>query len=224
MSYVRFLLNRLVPSGNFWNPTSKEKDVILQYADGGMTDNLALLPMLQRKVKRNVVFFNGYIPLPPAGTEISFETFPSSNLLPLFGLHVDESVYGRFSQNQVFETEKLTELIEELNKKKAANQPLVVQMKLAVLPNSFWNIDGDWEVEILWFYLENCDAFVEKLPEDTREEISKGDKGRFKNFPTYDTFGQDHLTNEQINLLQSFTEWQVMQNADEVTSFLRGLD
>lgn len=187
-----------------------------------MTDNLAVLPMLQRKVKRNVVFFNGYIPLPPTGTEISFATFPSTNLLPLFGIDVDESVYGRFSQNQVFETERLTELVELLNEKKAANKPLVVQMTLQVLPNTFWNIEGGWDVEILWFYLENCDAFVELLPEETREEISKGEKGKFKNFPCYDTFSQDHLTNEQINLLQAFTEWQVMENADEITAFLRG--
>jgi len=220
----KMFLNRLVPHEPYYNVLlDKQKGILMQYADGGFMDNLAILPVLQRQVERIVVFFNGYIPLPDMNVvdTVTYETFPSSNLIPLFGVQVEDYKFGNFNQNQVFEEAKLKELLLGLFKKKEAGEPAVMKQTLSVLENSFWNIRGDWEVEIIWFYLEKSENFLSLLPDETREELEKGMDGSFNNFPHYSTFTKDTYTDEEINLLQAYTEWSVMENKDMLLDFLK---
>lgn len=319
------MMERLNPRNKFWTPSvhlhrdregsevgpNPEDVEDMDFADGGTIDNLGILAMLQRRVKRICVFVNSEIPVPlhphrkrtksgrlPSirksvrrivrksrkslgaesvgsngsnggsvrisrqvlddlqslvsddeedpedsmyfeeestifdGAEAflpEYEDWSQSSILPLFGIEVPmKGEFGTFAHNHVFRKEKIIGLLEQLQQAKLLGEPLIAEQTLDVLHNEWWGIKGDYEVTVMWVYLEKVRNFELQLPRETTEEIDKGRKGLFPQFPLYKTFGQKKgkiiepaLTIEQANLLSAQCEWTIMQASSRFKSFFR---
>ena len=88
---------------------------------------------------------------------------------------------------------------------------MVLRQKLPVLPNTWWGIQGGYDLDLVLIYLETCRDFEAQLPLETRKEIAKGDRGAFAHYPIYATTGQNEgdvcgLTQSQVNLLAAQAE------------------
>lgn len=264
--HEKTMFRRLNVQERYWTPVYSEAEnandsgdinttraVTMDMGDGGSLDNLGICGMLQRKVRKIIVFCNtnNTIPLPPNNTDQrpnagrlslekakvfdqsqppSFEEWVDDDILPLFGQAVDEKMLNylgtHHSQNKVFHLDKLRPLLKSFQEKVQAGEPPVARTKLQVLENPFWGIEGGWEVDILWIYLDDSKLFRSSLPDDTMQELDTG-RGEFARFPNFKTFGNNKslsfdisLTEKQINLLGCFTEWCVMRNADLVKEFV----
>ncbi|CAK9010914.1 Cytosolic phospholipase A2 zeta [Durusdinium trenchii] len=264
----------------------------MDFADGGTLDNIGLLAMLQRRVKRIVVCVNSEVPLPmkpkkkrgsvrksirkirtsrrvdgdfssvfssedgsaypesvtSGGTDVqsyieeeevmdevfsfipTYADWPQASILPLFGIEVPvKGEWGNFAHNQVFRRDRILSMLEQLQRHKLNGEPLIARDRYHVMRNDWWGIKGNFEVEIMWIYLDKVRSFELQLPTETRAEIDRGIKGAFPRFPTYKTFGtkkgkwiEPSLTNEQVNLLSALTEWSILHRSDEIKAFFRG--
>ncbi|KAH9262108.1 hypothetical protein BASA82_000836 [Batrachochytrium salamandrivorans] len=283
--HERSLFNRLNVQENYWSPvysadnrpTEKgmhevEKDeldvtrqVAMDMGDGGSLDNLGLCAMLQRRVRRIVVFSNSSVcvPSPKRSGEDSehfkrhtfhasvvrrlgpeeksgiedldraptYSEWMDDDMLPLFGQEIDQATLNylgtHHEHNHVFPLEELRPLLRKFQSKLELGEPIVVRQTHRVLENAYWGIEGGWDVDILWVYLDESRVFWEHLPEDTRREIDRMGSGDFARFPNYRTFGNNKsvsidisLTRKQLTLLSTFTEWQVMHNRELFTEFM----
>lgn len=82
-------------------------------------------------------------------------------------------------------------------------------IKLPVLENKNNGIEGGYTVELLVIILNKSTIFSENLPISNIDSL-------FPNYPTGLTNEGDilALTKEQINLLSTFTEWNIMDNIE----------
>lgn len=198
--------------------------------DGGSIDNMGLLSQLQSGVSKALVFMNTAKHLDPqsAGSESLCDAAPNADLthtaasgLTCYFLHCGEIEGSVYKNNKVFPEDKLQPLLCEFEKLVQQGKPAVVKQTLQLQKNDWWGIAGGREVELVWFYNEKCTDFENKLPAETKAEISKGEGGAFANFPQYKTMFQNgeeltSYTRVQVNLLAAQTQYAVEQNKDLV--------
>ena len=220
----------------------------MTFGDGGLLENNGMLALLQRQVKKLVVFVNTGWPVntsydpsnPPNTGEVHDIDY---SVPPLFGYpykSVNEGIY--MLHNQVFCQKEWAPFVKELQniKKQPNNQPLILHKKLEVLRNDWWGIRGSdrveycqqgktgpdsWQVEILWVFLDKVGAWETQLGKGIQDLINEGAQGPFPEFPNYATIGENpadivQLTFEQVNLLADLTCWCVTSNESTFRSFL----
>lgn len=200
--------------------------------DGGTIENSGVLAMLQRGASRIVWLVN-------TDTGLSAEV----PFCDLFGKNLDEIDprgwvtnqvtdkfgYGHNSasvwlgKNQVFSKSDFLPLLCDAQKLMKAGKPTVVKKTHTVVPNSWWGIKGNTDVEVLYVFNERCRDFEELLPEDTRYQVEHGDQ--FKGFPFYKTTLQNFpqftaLRTEQVRLLAAQGEYAMLQNTDLLAEML----
>eukprot|EP00924_Labyrinthula_sp_SR-Ha-C_P016906 augustus_masked-scaffold_6-processed-gene-18.57-mRNA-1 protein AED:1.00 eAED:1.00 QI:0/0/0/0/1/1/2/0/1163 len=189
--YTPFYANNAITS------KTASSSLDLNLGDGGFMENLGLLPLLQRNVKRVVCMINTYVPLDlnfstkdnlleikgKKGDERTIYRAACSDFLALFGVRTATNSSQNYTHNQVFHENQvrvvLSGLIENVKEGKGA----VYKTKLQVLQNKFWNIKGNYEVDIVFIYNHRCENFLDSLPKETRESIDKGEDGNFAHFP-----------------------------------------
>lgn len=94
-----------------------------------------------------------------------------------------------------------------------------------VLRNTWWGIDGGFEVDILYVYNEDSKGFKEELPSDTQQALEGG--SAFSGFPFYKTVGQNgfsqftQLTNAQVNLLAASAEFSMWSARTNILDMLQ---
>lgn len=244
-------VDKVVPRLLHWPVTSErlptpQEARIFKSADGGILENLALLPWLQRKVPRVAVFFFGnptaiipdkttynFCEFNPVGFD--FEGKVSSSLADKFGFF-KESMTNDFGRNRVFREEDLGIVLCALQEKKASKQAGVVRQTLTVQANSWWGIEGGWAVDLFLLYTDVVGEFEEALPSDTRAVLAaeKEQGSELYGYPFMATMGQHpsstwmcHLSSTQlvpaeINLYAAQAEYAVTSNADVYRDFFRG--
>ncbi|CAL1143857.1 unnamed protein product [Cladocopium goreaui] len=114
---------------------------------------------------------------------------------------------------------------EEIRELVAQGKPVLIYRKFRVLPNAWFGITGGWEVEFLLLYLEKAEHFEQQLPDDTRAELAKGNKGAFLGYPFYQTLEENApditgLTTPQVSLLAAQAEYSLKENAALLKQFL----
>jgi len=200
--------------------------------DGGSVENVSLIPMLKRGVKKIVLFLNFEDPLASKNDYDPFVRLPREvdieSLIPqYFGIPaIPASIvdwfdfFGEeFNKNKVFRTFHYPFLVRKLQEAQATGNGAVATMKLRTVDNEWWGVKGGMEVEVTWVYLSKSETFVNMLPDDVKETVATGDNepqnlppdGPFKGFPHFGTAGAD-INGEQSNLLANYCGWVVKQN------------
>jgi hypothetical protein len=184
--------------------------------DGGFIDNLALLPLVQRRVRHIIAFWN-------IDRNIDFSTVPSSeggcqwmpDICPYFGIwNADPKLCDSELKNanamkklQIFNTSNFYTVWSDLKRRKESGTgPVWSRQTLRVLPNDAYGIAGNYDVDLLLIMLQPCPAFpYNKLVEEVIGPSTK--------FPNYETFtllppnAEIGLDVQHTQALALFTEW-----------------
>ena len=193
------------------------------FGDGGILENIGIIPLIQRGVKTIFAFVN-------TQTKLSLDYVPNANpndqandpngvcdtsLPALFGYSNDNWKWY-YPNNQVFPSEDFPKLISALQSQKNKDEPLIIGSEHSVVKNNFWGVAASNDkVKVIWFYLDRCKNWEKALGDATiANEINQGNQsspsGPFENFPNYLTINQNafdlvKLTPEQIVLMADFT-------------------
>lgn len=197
--------------------------------DTGFVDNSAIIPLLQRNVKKIIAFANLMTLLVDSdGVVIPKDT--DGIISGLFGSVEtgDSTHFNDYSLNsvQVFaKTDwslpagsipvgaELPVKNQFANSYRSGGPTYAHRKKLRVLPNKNFGVKGNYDVEILILFLQPSSTFVSMLPSEVRNEINP--KGKLANFPCFSTSMQNSdlglltLTLEQVNLLSTYAEWSL---------------
>lgn len=220
------------PVGSVEQPT-----MTFEAGDGGSLENSGLLAMLQRRVEKVVWLINTDQPIASqaqfdwCGEHQHLDPFKkvTDQLTDKFGYGKDGDIY-HLSKNQVFARARLQDIVCELQTKKEAGRPTVHFATLRVLPNAWWGITGNFDVDIAFIYNSRCTEFEAMLPPDVGLEVSKGARGGgglFNKFPHYSTVFQNPLQltalkNEQISLLAAQAEYFIASSWGMLQDMLEG--
>lgn len=195
-----------------------------KHGDGADTDNLALLPLLGRRVENVLVFVNASTPFPysPDCTDID-EDVLVDDVISFF------RPIGKLAHNHAFDRAGLAELCNAFDRRKQDGEPLVHCQEYSVLPNSpaavRYSIPA-YATNICWAYLDAPREWLDRLPPGAGDlgDLKAGE-GDFGHFPHYKTFGEHgvgviDLDRERVHALSNLTAWAVLYVAGEITAAL----
>ena len=207
LNFVGFPEFRYWPLVDVGDVSSKEYEV----GDGGILENLGVMPLLARKVENIIAFVNTKDELTGSGIGLINTSIP-----PLFG-----QTPG-FETNHVFPAAQYEKLVEGLLAAKNTGGTVMFRDRYPVLENTHFGVKGDWEVNVLWVYNERVSDWEEKLPVAIRGMIGAGS---LANFPHYATFFQNppaivDLSAKQTQLLAHLSCWNIITNAEVFYSML----
>ena len=193
--------------------------------DGGDVDPLGCLPMLRRRIPRLVIALNSVWPLTP---DYDPTHWPSPG-------QVDPALPSLFGQpdaerpnNHVFSREAYETLISSWQTAQREGRPLVTQLRLKVHANSWWGIDGGWDVSTCWMYTHRVAQWEQRIPDEVRQllptQLDRAD-GPVAWFPHYRTIGQNsgaltRLSPIQANLLAELSGWTTLESAETLRAVL----
>ena len=220
---------------DYWSPVDKHPESLdTLMCDGGSFENIMLPAMLQRGVKKIVLFFNSVTPLQPASdwdvrTDVPSKVQIDDGLSSLFGvLPMDyvrwENRSFDFSKDQFFSTDEWVPFVTELQAAQQAGNGIIVRKSLRTVRNDWWGVPAGLEVEVTFVYLGRVTAWEAQLSGDMRAllvpageaaaDLSKTvEDGPFRHFPHYPTSG-GLLNAEQANVLSDLTAWTVLHNKE----------
>ncbi|PNH12072.1 hypothetical protein TSOC_000999, partial [Tetrabaena socialis] len=146
----------------YWNQYDY-RGATLSFADGAGADNLAVTPLLRRRVSSILVFVAALnsADMPPADWAVAqydvaglFGAVPA-NATSYPGLEngitgVQPDVFNKALQ--VFPTEGYAQLYDALAQRFAAGQPSTHRAAYTVLDNPAQAVHGGWTVEVLWVF------------------------------------------------------------------------
>ncbi|MEA2163130.1 MAG: hypothetical protein QOK37_1257 [Thermoanaerobaculia bacterium] len=215
----------LVPKYPYW-PVADPADADLYwFADGGSLENTGINALLARGVRRIISFTNTQTPLTPTSSAGSSATFDKSVQL-LFGIVPDPTsrsmseAYVASAANatpdflQVFETARYGDLVKGLALANLQNGgPAMFKQTLNVLPNTNFDIAGNYQVEILWVYNTPVPNWINLLSPDVQSAVSG-----LPHFPNFLTIEQLGLSATEVNALAELSFWNLVTNQEMVTS------
>jgi predicted acylesterase/phospholipase RssA len=207
LNFIGFPEFRYWPLVGVGDIAAKEYEI----GDGGILENLGIMPLLARKVKNIIVFVNTKDELRGGGLGLINTSIP-----PLFG-----QTPG-FETNHVFPASQYQKLVEGLLAAKEVGQTVMFRDRYTVMGNAHHGIQGGWEANILWVYNERVPAWEQRLPQEIRRWIGLGS---LANFPHYRTFFQNppavvDLSAKQTQMLAHLSCWNVISNAERFHSML----
>ena len=217
-----------IPEEHYWPVRTDEvvKAQKFRFADGGNLENFGVITMMQRDVKRLVVFINTNSPIdstfvpgssnPPDPTTIDYDFYT------LFDGYTYENLY----QNNVFQQEDFATVFNGLNAAFKAGETVMFRHKMTTVKNDWWGIPANDTFDILWVYNETVANWEKQLDPTIQAEIAEGCCGLFPHFPQYALMFEDppflvKYTPEMTNLLYELQAWNVYSNK-EVFDFLKG--
>jgi hypothetical protein len=207
----------------------------LGHGDGGFGDNLGIMPLIVRGVKKIVVFNNS----------VTHEVENNDDFKSLFFPVGPPGSTGNKALNVVFwcndgkesgctDKDKGTyysELIAKLVARRDAGQPLAYcGGPYKVRRNDQFRVEPDPAgVQICWFYTSKAAEWEGSLNPRLLRMVQNKDTTKagkhFENFPWLATFGQNktnviRLSAPQVNLLSNLTGWSVVHEAQALRAAL----
>lgn len=156
------------------------------FGDGGLLDNLGLMPLLQRQVPRIAVFVNTEVPLAPSKAGVQLDPVVTSLFEPS----------DDFPRNQVLRNQdgELAALGLGLWQASQAGGPAIWSQTYQTIDNEFFGIKA-YAVEILFVYNALVGDWLSELSEEVAAQVRAGaaGEGPLKGFPLYSTFDEDGL-------------------------------
>jgi len=202
---------------HYWNCMGSTDGV--QFGDGGGTDNIGVLPALRRGVRKLIVCcalgkapdndFAGY------NWDISgyFGATPDGQGPSVRAGNVDAAAWN--NHVRVFERAAWDRLLAQILSQHAAGRPLCARVQSFVLPNLAQGVQGNYVVDMLWFFNGGADAWMEQVPERTSKDLMR----LFSSFPYVPTELMDYPP-ILVNCLSNLASWSVLQSRDHVANFL----
>ncbi len=209
--------------------------------DGGPVDDIALMPLLARKVPKIICFCNVQTKvISKKQRRFKFENL-DKDVLSLFGVKKIKrksslkNIKNRGFQ-QVFDSGDLDKMKSAFTKAFKNGEPLVYEGEHKVIGNTHFGIPASKEgqkVKILWIYNERSKMY-EDIIKQSNPGLSKklriGKRGTFKanklkNFPNFKTFLENRLRviemfPVQANLLANYHTWIIKKNESRIKNFL----
>jgi len=208
---------------NFKNPV-KTHEKEYDFGDGGILENLAIMPLLKRKVEKIIVFVNCETPL-IGGDETKGQI--TDSIPALFYPLNHQNGSGKFESNIVFanQKDKYQQLVNGLLEKIKNGQAPIHTDTYKVTKQPHYNITEEYDVQIMWVYNAKVGDWENKLKPDVKQLLQSSHL--FKNFPNFKTFMQNSpevlaLRPVQSNMLAHLSSWIVDSNKDIIANFLNG--
>ncbi len=198
------------PEFRYWSPAQRRRSAReYEFGDGGILENLGMMPLLLRGCERIIAFVNTKHPL--RGPRDINDSIPA-----LFGRD-DE-----YLLNRVFPRDDYKAVVKGLLDARRAGGPTVFGSSHTTVDNRHFGVEGGKQVEVLWVYNERAKNWEDRLPPATQALL---DQGSLTNFPHYDTFFQNppkviDLSRKQVAMLASLASWGVMQSEVKLREFL----
>ena len=218
----------LFPRYKYWNAASAGDPgpaPKYDYGDGGVVDNPGILSLLARKVENIAVFLTEPIDVdvPSQSKAEEFNrNYGYNQIAALFGQPFKGD--GKLNMHtKVFDESGFQPLYEGARKAKDEGGPVMFQSRYEVLKNDWFNVDGGWDCEILWMFIDTTSSWEAQLPVEIREQI--GTSGQLCNFPLINVIAQNPphvilLHPKQTNMLGNLAYWLVKSQATVLTSLL----
>lgn len=212
------------PEYKYWSPAEVEKTKAKEYdfGDGGIFENLGIMPMLRRGVKKLIIFVNCQTQL---GYDESNNPIIASSIPALFHEIPNQNGEKNFDENIVFANQenKFKKLVKGLNDAFTKNKAAIYTDTYSVTKQDCHNIRGGSEVEIMWVYNVRIGNWVDKLPLEIRHNLETKVYG--ERFPNYKTFMENfpHIIDmkpEQVNLMGHQAAWSMVENKAALVKFV----
>jgi hypothetical protein len=210
------------------------EDTTMLVGDGGVYEDVTLVPFLQRGVDSVVLFCNLHQPLSPSSRYDPAARLPTwsdidASISSYFGVPnipdspfdvlewLSETVY----RNKVFRVRDYAKVVTELQASAERGNGAVAQFELETVRNDWWGIKGGDKVLVTFVLLSRAYGFEDALDADLRGMVCEDEKdpqllkaeGPFKDFPHYST-GAAGINKERANLLANQAGWIVKKNKE----------
>jgi len=207
---------------NFKSPV-KTQQKEYDFGDGGILENLGIMPLLKRKVEKIIMFVNCETPL----TGLDETKGQITDSIPaLFYPLNHQNGSGKFSDNIVFanQTDKYQLLVNDLLTKIQKGLSPIHINSYKVTKQPYYNITEEYDVQILWVYNAPVKDWKNKLKPEVQNLLDTSKL--LRRFPYYKSFMQNSpevlaLRPIQSNLLSHLSAWIVDSNKDLIEEFLK---
>ncbi len=214
----------VLPKATYWSPAKagESPTSIVRFGDGGNLEDLGIMPLLQRKVRKIVAFANYFYSLKELMQGAQDGDEKGRLIAPLFGWNTKHSL-----NNQVFARSDFQPLLESLKEVQDRGDLPIAKKTYQVLANPWFGIEP-YEVEILWIYNDVSENWVKQLNPEVAAIVREGvqGKGELKDFPHYRTIAENgmhfvELTPQQVTLLADMFSWSMQQpKAKELIEYM----
>lgn len=239
-----------LPKYNHWSPKALDQHHVAKSArysqqDGGLSENLGILPLLARRTEKIIAFVNAEEKV-LLGREVRFPDYIES----LFGVHraeMDAKMY-RYNGTQVFRSEAIRRLGEKVRASVSGGGPATAFTTLEVCANERFGV-RPYRVGIYWVFLDAetgaggtnplqagrsaSQNWINRIPRDSPAyRIFENRPPGLERFPNYRTFSENRgfrlwymikLKEEQTALLAHYSGWTVASMGEGLREFL-GID
>lgn len=218
---------------DYWSPSDpypKAEDTL--FADGGSYQNIPLIGLLQRRVKKIILFSISSVVLFPTSkynpaVDDYNNTQVTDDIACMFGVFTktESNVENRsyeYEMDQVFSRDDYVQVITTLQAAQAKGNGIFATFNLTTVANTWWGIPAGLEVEVTFSLLGRLAQWEEKLTPAMKELLVSSDTddlsenigtGPYRSFPNYATTAGD-LNYERANVLADMVGWSVLENAD----------
>lgn len=216
------------------SPTEAPTDAEFLFADGGTSQNLGLIGLLQRRVRSIVLFCNFETPLSSARKWNPLAANATATLtrdtleddLPTYFGVVPQGLTNKSRgtdvlHNAVFSPGDFAPTVAALQQAQLRGSGAVVTTPLTTVSNAYYGLPAGISANVTWVYLSRCTEWEQRLPAELRALVvpekdaddpsSLRKHGTFKGFPHFSTTDLS-LSAEKANLLASLCAWVIKQN------------
>ncbi len=149
----------------WWSPTTGGPPIDLNFVDGGVYDNLGVLALLRRRCSTIIVcnandadVLDLQKPKKLAVKCYDLASLFGRGMSPVVPRPLAKKGYiDTFNErSQVFASEELDFLMEEMRDLRTQGKPLVVRKKLPVIPNPLAGVYESYEVDMIFCFNGEC--------------------------------------------------------------------
>lgn len=188
--------------------------------DSGNVENLGVMSLLARRVKRILVLSSTGSKLSRAVSDHGWfggnaHGPKPCDLFSIFGLTTLEGEQKGddcelYRRNQVFDKADFDPVMDALNRSQVNGNIPIHLTTLTTVENQVYGVPAGHQVQVLFMVLGKATKFEEQLPDNTRQKMSD----KFPHMPTAVSMDQEH-----VNLLAAQMQWAVESNKDVFDRF-----
>ena len=188
-------------------------------ADGGVVDNLGIIPLVQRGVRTILCLAN-------EGASLKFEPPPNPDpycnvdytILALFGRPIPSDAsfgqYLRYENAHIFEEDDISIMVNAMKESLDTDDGILCSFQVRTVRNDFYQIQAGTQHTIVLFYPSVPKNWHDSLTDDYVRGIVAG-----KDLPFVAT-GVANVSKEESNLIASMVAWTMERRLDVITSAL----